>query len=627
MTLFIKRIGLFFLVVCSLSVQSQKKEELKIIQDAFPNKKCYAFKQEQDYSFDIKNGELLVQEEFASVLFTPETNYSRYQTVFYDDFSEVKKINCSSIPEVNVIYTNYQNDGIFHDDLKLCAFQMDMKKKITYEVSYTKLYKNPRLFTRVFFHEDYPILEKTITFKIPEWLKMEIMPINFSGYTITENKKQSGKSTEIKYTITKAAAIPNESHAPGILKYLPHLLIFIKSYEVDKQTVTLFRNHDDVYDWNKKLANQVENNEEELKPILANIIKNEKDSLKMLEKIFYWVQDNVRYIAFEDGIMGYKPAGASKVCNLLYGDCKGMANLTKTLLKMAGFDARLTWIGTDNIPYENNLPTLAVYNHMICTAFLKGKTYFLDATESYIALDDYAERIQSRPCMIENGATYTQQKIPDLSFERNLQKEVYNLRLQNSLLIGKSETVYNGEVKTDFLRSFNDMRSDNIEKAMTNYLTNNHQNLKVKSIKTSDINNRAAQLSISYDLELNNSVVQTTSNLLFVFVNKDKELATLDFDSTRVTDYVFNSKYFIDRTLNFEIPSGYQVSKLPSSLLVDKESFVFDLKIEQRANEVIMRKVVKIKNGYLQKKEFEEWNEAIEQARKFYNSPIVLTKK
>ena len=110
-------------------------------------------------------------------------------------------------------------------------------------------------------------------------------------------------------------------------------------------------------------------------------------------------------------------------------------------------------------------------------------------------------------------------------------------------------------------------------------------------------------------------------------MNKDKELATLDFDSTRVTDYVFNSKYFIDRTLNFEIPSGYQVSKLPSSLLVDKESFVFDLKIEQRANEVIMRKVVKIKNGYLQKKEFEEWNEAIEQARKFYNSPIVLTKK
>lgn len=627
MTLIIKRIRLFSLIFCSLTLKAQKKEELKIIQDAFPNKKCYGYRQEQVYTFDIKNGELLVQEEFTSVLFTPEANYSRYQTVFYDDFSEVKKVNCSSIPEVNVIYTNYQNDGIFHDDLKLCAFQMDMKKKITYEVSYTKLYKNPRLFTRVFFHEDYPILEKTIMFKIPDWLKIEIMPINFSGYNIVEAKKQSSKSTELKYSITKASAIPNESHSPGILKYLPHLLIFIKSYEVDKQTITLFRNHDDVYEWNKKLANQIENNEEELKPILANIIKNEKDSLKMLEKIFYWVQDNVRYIAFEDGIMGYKPAGASKVCNLLYGDCKGMANLTKTLLKMAGFDARLTWIGTDNIPYENNLPTLAVYNHMICTAFLRGKTYFLDATESYIALDDYAERIQARPCMIENGVMYLNEKIPDLSYERNLQKEKYSLTLQNGQLIGKSETVYNGEVKTDFLRSFNDMRSDNIEKAMSDYLTNNHQNLKVKSVKTSDINNRAAQLNISYDLELSHSVLQTKANQLFVFVNKDKDLATLDFDSTRVTDYVFNSKYFIERTLNFEIPSGYQVSKLPASVLVDKDSFVFDLKFEQNAKEVIMKKVVKIKKGYLQKREFEDWNETIELARKFYNSPIILTKK
>ena len=65
--------------------------------------------------------------------------------------------------------------------------------------------------------------------------------------------------------------------------------------------------------------------------------------------MFYWVQDNIRYIAFENGIMGFKPDAAQNVLNKKYGDCKGKANLLKEMLKLAGYDARLTWIGTSDL--------------------------------------------------------------------------------------------------------------------------------------------------------------------------------------------------------------------------------------------------------------------------------------
>ena len=97
-----------------------------------------------------------------------------------------------------------------------------------------------------------------------------------------------------------------------------------------------------------------------------------------------------------------------------------MANLTKALLKLAGYDARLTWIGTNHLAYDYSIPSLAVDNHMVCTVLLNGKRYIMDATEKYNALGDYAERIQGRPILIENGDKYILDKVPLLGNTRNL---------------------------------------------------------------------------------------------------------------------------------------------------------------------------------------------------------------
>ncbi|HWY36340.1 MAG TPA: transglutaminase domain-containing protein, partial [Nitrosopumilaceae archaeon] len=396
--------------------QPQKADEIKTICDKYPNEKCIALNESYTYSFAVKKkgkaSAFVVKEDYSGTFVTTEGYYSKVNSVFYDDYSGISavkyKINQVPFSNFPVIYTNYESEGIFHDDIKVCAYKMDMSKGKTYEVSYTKTYNNCRLFSRIFFHNNYPVDKATVSFEIPSWVEIEIKPVNFEGFAITqkETPNPSKKTKKIVYEISEVKAIPSESHSPNIAKFLPHLLIFIKSNSDPAAAEKYFSNPGDLYKWCKVLVDSVNNETESLKDILTEIKKNEKDSFKVMENIFYWVQDHVRYIAFENGIMGYKPMAAKKVCNMLYGDCKGMANLMKNLLKLAGYDARLTWIGTNDIPYSNELPTLAVYNHMICTAFLGGKKYFLDGTEQYIAINDYAERIQGRPVMIENGSSY-----------------------------------------------------------------------------------------------------------------------------------------------------------------------------------------------------------------------------
>ena len=106
-----------------------------------------------------------------------------------------------------------------------------------------------------------------------------------------------------------------------------------------------------MYRWSNGLA-QVDCNIPELDSLLAEIIEGCRTDMEKIRNTYAWVQQNIRYIAFEAGILGHKPDTPAEVLRKRYGDCKGMAILLRTLLKAQGFDARLTDIGTVDIPYR-----------------------------------------------------------------------------------------------------------------------------------------------------------------------------------------------------------------------------------------------------------------------------------
>ena len=133
----------------------------------------------------------------------------------------------------------------------------------------------------------------------------------------------------------------------------------------------------------------------DLKKLLQEINKDSKTEEDHISNTYRWIQEHIRYVAFEAGLSGHRPDTPKEVLRKRYGDCKGMALLLKTLLKAQGFDARLTDIGTDEIPYKmSDVPTLASANHVICTLFYKGKTHYIDATCNHIPYTYTPQHIQ-----------------------------------------------------------------------------------------------------------------------------------------------------------------------------------------------------------------------------------------
>jgi hypothetical protein len=415
-----------------------------------------------------------------------------------------------------------------------------------------------------------------------------------------------------------------DESAPGPTYIYPHVLILPKSYTVDGNTINIFKETQDLYNWYKSLVNSLENDVTPLKEKVQELTENATTDEEKIKNIYYWVQDNIRYIAFEDGIAGFKPDEASNVFTKRYGDCKGMANLTKQMLVEAGFDARLTWIGTKHIAYDYSTPNLSVDNHMICTLFKDGKTIFLDGTEKFNAFGEYADRIQGKQVLIENGDAFILEHVPSSDAEFNKEQFEYRLKLSEDNIVGTVDKTYKGESRSGLLYYFNSLKTDKKDEFLEYYLNKGNSNIKVSNIETSDLQNRDENISIAYDVNIKNAV-SAFDNQVYIDLDFDKELSNFVMEE-RKTDYIFSSKKDLESVTQLEIPKGYNISHLPENISVTSDNYDMLVNFKKENNVIIYKKQFRIKHAKIETSDFEEWNGFIKKLDALYNEQIILTK-
>ncbi|ESU26993.1 hypothetical protein FLJC2902T_23340 [Flavobacterium limnosediminis JC2902] len=550
---------------------------------------------------------------------------------FYDSESEIETFQMKFRNDKKAPFMIkdefYKSDDLFYNDARVKYMNIDFPVQgYSYNYELNKKYKDVKYFTSIYFNDDYPIIKKEIKITIPNWLELEIKEFNFNGFEIKKDIKTDPKSNNTVYTYTVENVAPrvNEKLSPGPSYIYPHVLLIAKSYTKNDKKTTLFNTTADLYKWYKSLVNMMKENPALLKDKVKELTEKAKTDEEKIKNIYYWVQDNIRYIAFEDGIAGFKPDESQNVFQKRYGDCKGMANLTKQMLKEAGFDARLTWIGTKRIAYDYTTPSLSVDNHMICTLFHNGKKYFLDGTEKYNSFGEYAERIQGKEVLIEDGDNFIVEKIPTSDALANTETFTAKLHIENDLITGKTANSFMGESRATFLYSYNNIKNNNKEEALQNYLTDNDKNLNISSVTTSDLANRDKKLSLEYDIKINNKVSRF-DNDIYIDLDFKKDFNHLVFKE-RKNDFEFPHKENYEALFTLEIPAGYKVTKLPESVSIQKPDYNITISYEQVGNEILYKKKFEFKKGLVKASDFTEWNTFIEKMNKIYNEQITLTK-
>lgn len=524
----------------------------------------------------------------------------------------------------------YSSGDIFFSDQRVYYFNLPfIKKGTSNEVDLEKTALDPRYFTSVFFPEEQSVKQKSVELVVPRWMHLEIREMNFAGFQIRKSKEydQRKDADVYQYTISDLPAFKKEHNAPGPTYIYPHLFILSKYADLKSGRQQYFNDLKDQYAWYRSLVQQIGNDPAVMKAKAAEITKGLTGDMDKIKVVYQWVQENIRYIAFEDGIAGYKPAKAQEVLARKYGDCKGMANLTKNLLTALGFDARLCWIGTDHIAYDYSTPSLAVDNHMICALSYQGKFYFLDATESYIGFGQYAQRIQGRQVLIENGDNYLLQKVPVTGFEQNEVRCQYDLAIDGTTLTGKVRQVWKGENKENILFRANAIQRNKLQEALMNFLSESNPNYVMSDVTQDGLDNRNADLSFKYNLTYKNAATAFDKDI-YLDLDFRKEFADWDLDTTkRRHDYLFDCKADWVTETNFAVPAGYKVQELPASLDIQRPGYTFHISYKLEGAVLKYRKLIILKDIRLPRTAFSQWNADIAQLKKTYLQQITLTQK
>jgi transglutaminase-like putative cysteine protease len=603
----------------------------------FPKEAVIAVSFKETVTFSLnpnpKPGEGSVKANVLNELtLVPVKDFLKYEDgLFYNEeisIDNIKAIN-SRGKELTIqkLCGPYKDNEIFHSDSRVCSISFPLEEKgKSFTFRYEENYRDVKYLTSFYFNHYLPVVERKVEFDIPSWLEVDLREFNFKNNNIEKTTNREGDITKTVFTIKNIAAFQQEPSSPNHALSNPHVICVSKAYTQDGARKVLFESVKDLYGWYSTVCSEIGNNPNELKSRVVALTEGKKTDVEKIESIFYWVQDNIRYIAFENGIMGFKPDAAQNVLRNKYGDCKGKANLLKEMLKLAGYDARLTWIGTSDLPYDYTLPSLAVDNHMICTVILNGKRYFLDGTESFIALNDYAQRIQGKQVLIEDGKNYILDRIPDFPAERNKVKKSIHISLDNDIIKGTAATEYNGESKIMLHAVYTSIRNEDRTEALSSLLKRGDDNVVVTNVQSPDFKERQKPITVNYEFKASNQV-KKAGNEIYVVMDWDKEFSSLEFDKERKNDYEFNYKYNYAIQTELAIPEGYKVDYMPAALKKATPYYSFEGSYVNKGKTIVYNKTITVNKPVLLTSEFDSWNAFVKSINDFYNDQVVLVKK
>lgn len=623
------------LVPFFLNAQKNKLDEnaqrANLLKQKYTDSKAVILESETKIDFSLQDEMVKVIQVEKEQIVSLRVHQELSRAIFYDINSKITEGIVRNEKNRSISITpvcgNYESNDIFHSDNMICVYPLEFNNLGEIQSFSYKLTNNDiRYFSSIFFQTDIPVQKSKITITVPSWLDLELKEMNFRNGSITKTvNKDSKGNTVYQYAAANLDEFKDEPLAYKISHTYPHLLVIAKSYVDDDKKAKIISNIDDLHKWYNYLVKQLKNDNSSFKATVDKITANAKTDLDKVKAIFYWVQDNIRYIAFEEGIAGYKPAEASEVFRLKYGDCKGMANLTKWMLKTAGFDARLVWIGTSSIPYNYDVPSLAINNHMICCLNYNKKRYYLDPTEKYIGFNDYAERIQGRVAMVEDGDKYFLDTIPVLNKERNLNETDFTLTMNNSELTGKCKQLYQGESHSGILYILNNQKKETQKEFKDFLITLDDKNIASSNVVDSDINDKESPYTIESDVVIKNKV-SGFDNDYYIDLDFYKEFNNFRIKEERKSDINFDEKKLNRMKVNLKIPKGFKIKYVPQPLEIKEKLFSFSVKYSVKNDIVIYERVISIDNGHIPVSEISKWNISIKSLTDKYKESLILTK-
>lgn len=638
----IKKILALLLFSCFSLVFSQKySDEYHKYKAKYPDARQVILEKQISVNIDIVNGKLEIHQEIFEdiLLLNTSSSYDIKESVSSSSFYELEAIEAATLIYKKGKYKKIAVENFkvkdnasssFYDDTKLLTFKYPNLGEGTRKIlRYKEKVKNPRFLNSVFFASHNPIEHITYTLNVHKDIVLRFKEFHLDDISIEHNEKVSKESVLHIWEAKGIEAVKLESNVPDFRYFIPHIIPIIESYTLNKQATTLTKSPKDLYDWYYSLVKNInkESSDAEMIALVKSLTKGKSTNLEKAKAIYYWVQENIKYIAFEYALGGFVPRDANNVFNKKYGDCKDNSSILYEMLKIAGLEGNLTWIGTRDVPYSYyELPTPAVDNHMILSYTEADKTYYLDATGRYLSIDLPSTFIQGKEALIGKGKNnFEIKKVPVVAATKNTVIDTSYFKLNKNLdLEGKGSLSLSGYPKIDIFVQLEHLKTEeqyidfykkNLQKGNNNFL--------IKSYSETNKFNYDENFIVNYEFLLKN-YVQYFEGEIYINLNLNTEVLNLKSQKERTFDKEFEYKKTSSYVNTFEIPKHMQLNYIPKDFVLNHDLIDCSISYNKVGNKLNNTLKVVQKFILITPKQQKELNDIVTKIQQQFKEVVVL---
>ncbi|MEN9639525.1 MAG: hypothetical protein RLZZ262_1393 [Bacteroidota bacterium] len=452
---------------------------------------------------------------------------------------------------------------------------------------------------------------------------------DLKGIQMEYTTETKGKVVIHKWTAKRLKAFKDVDFTMNNSHTDPHLFVYVKSYKKGNEKVELAgtkellykHNYTHVKDLNKEAS-------AEMKTVVDSLKSRNPSEEELVKSIFYWVQDNVRYIAFEYGPGGFVPREAQAVCEKKFGDCKDMANLIKRMMDYAGIPGYLCWIGTRHKGYTyDELPLVYCDNHMIAVYKKNGENIFLDATSKQHGFGFPSLGIQGKQAMISiDENKFETPFVPVVDYRLNASTDVVKLELQDKNLKCVGTSTLTGFTHAGLADILENTKKTDEQLRWEGLLTRGNNKCKLSKIDVKNLFERDSVMVMNYELIIQD-YVRTVGNDMYINFNFDQSIGKLKPDTTERIDGADFEHAFMDMTsYSMAVPAGYQVKFMPGDLVIENKNYFYQVKYRLEGGTIHVEKRAELKTIHLNIDEVHEWVKDISRIQEYFQKTVQFSK-
>jgi len=556
--------------------------------------------------------------------------------IYHSGFNELKRWDAyvqspesKKVKVSNASTTSSRQDYIFYDDVKSTSFDyagasIGATRHMDYQLRHNDVYLlSPHYFERYF-----PVGQGQfrITFPSDVKLKYIIKGLNADKVTFSESKKRD----KITYTFKIAnleGSVPYPD-APDNAYYATHLIYYIEQVSENGEWKNFLAGPEDLYNHSYGFIKSLNQNiSTELKDLTDSLTKAVSSDIDKARKIYKWVQSNIKYVAFEDGMEGFIPREANLVCSRKFGDCKDMASILTAMLNYAKIPAYFTWIGTRDIPYDyTEVPLPIVDNHMISTIKLGNDYIFLDGTDEGCIFGLPPHSIQGKQAMVSiNEKEFKILRVPITPKEKNTLTDSTFIELNDKEITGRIKIYMTGYYASNMQTILNFKNEKEKEEYLKDRFMRGSNKIKFSNWK---VNQKADHSEVLITANFNlPDYARKLGDEVFLNMNLFKwyEHEEIDFPKRKMPiEYSFlkHSSY----VTAVKLPAGIKTSYIPKSETFKNEVWGFTMKYDSKNDFVYLTQQFDTDQLLLNSNQFEASNKVLEHLFPHYKQTVAFSK-